>query len=153
MRITQRSDEELNNILEPGIYDATVRQAEDCTSKADNEMIKLTLVVFGRNGESRTVFAYLLNAMPKPLKHFCRAVGRINLYEQDLLSAADCCDKSVRVRLGVRPAEGEYEAQNQVKDYLPPGSAPAARPPVVQSQSPPAESGSAPNDADSDVPF
>jgi hypothetical protein len=99
-----------------GWYDFEVMQAEDTTSKAGNDMIKLKLRVFGDTGGERHVYDYLLESLATKLFDFCEAVGLVDKYDAGTLTADDCLGRTARVKLDVEDKPG-YAAKNIVKDY------------------------------------
>lgn len=101
-----------------GTYDFEVAEAEDTTSKAGNDMIKLTLYVFNPEGKRRTVFDYLLASIEYKLRHAAEACGLLSAYEQGMLEAFDFTGKTGRLKLGVQPAKDGYDAKNTVRDYV-----------------------------------
>ena len=67
MEVTPKTEEEVRpQVLPAGVYDAVVRTAKDQISRAGNEMIELTLAVWGRDENQTVVFDYLLDAMNRP---------------------------------------------------------------------------------------
>jgi len=121
MRFTPKTENEIQfeNLLEPGIYNFSVVKAEDAISKAGNEMIKLNLKVWDKNGHERFVFDYLLEALAYKIKHFCDAVGLADKYQNGAFNASDCLDKSGNVKVDIQKDKtGLYHDKNIVVDYL-----------------------------------
>lgn len=125
MNFKPKSKEELEtmNLLKPGIYHFRVANAKDKTSKNGNEMIEITLEVYDNEGHSRTMFDYLLEAMPQKLFAFCTTTGMEHFYHQGGLTANDCIDKSAYVEISVQkgkpnPQGGDYPDKNEVKRYM-----------------------------------
>lgn len=155
MRVTPISAEEANeqSVGDPwpaGEYDFIVHEASEGTSQAGNEQIKLVLHVFNRAGQQRLVFDYLSSAAKAQWKvrHFAEATGLVRQYETGDMPVRDMQGKPGRCKLRIKPAEGQYSAQNAVNDYVPLAaqqhSAPAA----------PAERVKAPaGDIDDEIPF
>lgn len=105
-----------------GEYDFTVADAgEERSASSGNDMIKLTLHVFDRSGNRRTVFDYLVSTDKGQWKvrHFCDAVSMIRQYESGDLNPMDMLNRSGRLKLRVKPAQNSYPANNAVNDYLP----------------------------------
>lgn len=156
MRVTPISADEANEQAvgepwPPGDYDFMVQEASEGVSQAGNEQIKLTLHVFNRAGQQRTVFDYLSSA-PKAqwkVRHFSEAVGMVRQYETGDMPVREMISRPGRCTLRIKPAEGQYSAQNAIKDYIPPtASAPLAQPrPAART---PAMAGS---DIDDEIPF
>lgn len=119
MRVTPKTDEELNPLLMPGEYDAEVYQAEEKTSQKGNEMIELRLKVYHDVGtiilrdwllDSNTISA-------SKLKRFCESAGLLDLYAAGELVAESCVGAAVRVRLTIK-ADPQYGEQNAIGGYV-----------------------------------
>lgn len=119
MKFIPKSEDDLvrESLLEPGEYPFRVIDAVDATSKNGNEMIKLKLEVFGKNGDTAHVFDYLLEKMAFKLRHFAESAGMLDKYERGEFSAMDCMEKQGYVSLDIEPASNGYSAKNAVKDY------------------------------------
>lgn len=105
-------------LLEPGLYNFEVTQAEDTTSKSGNSMIKLTLKVWDKSGNDHYIWDYLvdLESMWFRSKNFLESVNAT--YENVHLAAVDCLQKSGKLVLEIRKdANGHYPDQNGVKSY------------------------------------
>ena len=113
-----------SQLLPVGTYDAVVKRAEEKLSEAGNEMIELILTCYGPNGLENDVFDYLVfsNNVLYKVKHFCESAG-IN-FEKDELTADECVDQNVRVKLKIDKREG-YKDKNAVTDYVERTGAPA----------------------------
>lgn len=125
MRYSPKSEQELQeqNLILKGIYQFQVIESEDTVSKAGNEMIKLRLKLWDNEGNERTVYDYLTEAMLYKLKHFCDIVGLVDKYEAGTLHADDCMYKMGRVSIDIQkgnanPNGGMYPDKNVVKDYV-----------------------------------
>jgi hypothetical protein len=116
MRVTPKTDEELNPLLTPGEYDAEVYEAQEKTSKAGNEMIELKFKVYHPGG---TVLLrdWLLDSVPDKLKRFCEAAGLIDLYDAGELTADGCEGVSVRVNVKMK-SDPQYGEQNAIGGYV-----------------------------------
>ena|SRR3990167_6024105 len=115
-----KTEEELKTfvLLPEGEYDFDVIGAEEQTSKSGNAMIKLTLKVYGYNGEITTVYDYLLASLEYKIKHFCDTAGLVAEYEAGTLSADMCSNRSGKCKLKIdKDKNGVYEDKNAVKDY------------------------------------
>lgn len=120
------TDEQLNEIkdqkklLEPGTYDFEVINAISEISKSNNNMIKLTLKVWGKDGSIHTIFDYLVN-MPSmwwKIRHFADSVG----LESDFI-ADDCQGLTGKIDILIQQGKpnlsgGLYADKNSVKDYI-----------------------------------
>lgn len=130
MKFKPKTNEELDavGLLEPGEYDFEVKDATDKTSKAGNEMIALELDILTRSGRWKA-FDYILEAFPRKLNHFAKAVGLEAKYEQGEITAQDCLRKQGRCEIEIEPAAGNYPAKNIVTDYLAKQGQPASNVP------------------------
>lgn len=119
MKFTPDSEEKLNEerLLPEGTYDFEVYKALDAVSKKGNEMIRLTLRVFNRDGRTVLVDDYLMEAVKFKLIHFCKATGLYPRYESGELVAEDCVGRAGEVVLRIEKQDG-YEPKNSVKDYV-----------------------------------
>lgn len=126
MRFAPKTEQELASelVMPAGTYDFEVTEAEEKTSKAGNEMIVVTLKVFGNDGGFRMVTDYLMEKMGFKLRHFCCTTGLIQAYNAGSLSAAKCEGRSGKVILQVDPERKSddgtktFPPKNSVKDYL-----------------------------------
>src|SRR5271156_656258 len=126
MRFNPKTKEELDtlNLMKPGIYNFSVVNAEDATSKNGNEMIKLNLEVYDMSTNTNGfIFDYILEAMPTKLYAFCHATGMGHHYSNGTLRAQDCIGKSAALELTVQkgkdnPNGGSYPDKNEVKRYF-----------------------------------
>lgn len=118
MRVTPKTDEELNPLLMPGEYDAEVYQAEEKTSSKGNEMIELRLKVY-HDGSPQPILLrdWLLDSVPAKLKRFCEAAGLMDLYEAQELTADSCVGASVRVNIKIK-SDPQYGEQNSIGGYM-----------------------------------
>ena len=120
MNFTPKKDEELNNfeIFTPGEYDFDVVKAEDQTSKAANDMIKLELDIYAPSGRKTRVFDYLLESIAYKIKHFCTTTGLADAYENGILTADMCLNRSGKCKIIIQSDKnGKYDDKNAVKDY------------------------------------
>jgi len=120
MEFEPKTDEELDmeGLLEPGVYDCEVIEAEDQKSKSGNDMIKLKLQAWRANGSSAHVFDYILPAFARKLKHFCYAAGLEAQYDAGKVTASDCYGKAVQAEIDIEKQEN-YKPKNVVVDYMP----------------------------------
>lgn len=158
MRVTpitseQADEQSVGDPWPPGEYDFTVSEAVEGTSQASgNEQIKLTLHVFNRQGQQRTVFDYLSSA-PKSqwkVRHFAETVGMVRQYETGEMPVREMLGRPGRCKLRIKPADGQYSAQNAVNDYVKNDGAAQkheVRPSPALRQKAPA------GDLDDDIPF
>jgi hypothetical protein len=113
----------------PGDYDFHVYAAEDTISKQGNEMLKLTLHVFDRHGEKRTVFDYILSSAAGAWKarHLMETLGMIRQYDAGEINPHEIQGRPGLCKLGVEPASGTYAAKNKIVDYILSGTVPATQ--------------------------
>ncbi len=110
-------------LLTKGEYDATVVKAEETVSKTSgNEMIAITLKVWNADGSGVLVNDYLLSTETGILKlcQFCEAAGLLDIYNQGILSASDCMDSNVKVKIKIDEGKGDFPAKNAVAAYVVP---------------------------------
>lgn len=133
MNFNPKTEEEVKRgkLLKPGECDFEVKKATDEVSTNNNEMIKLQIQVWDADGQTATVFDYLMEAMPAKLRHACFAVGLGESYESGALLADDFVGRTGRCVIYTEPAKGQYDAKNAVRDYVVPDAKPAAKPPSV----------------------
>ncbi len=108
--------------LPAGDYQATVESADiNATKDGTGQYIKLKLKVNGPTHAGRTVFSNLniRNKSPKAeeigrqqLGDLMRAIGLPTLADTDQLVGGNLV-----VKLAIKPADGQYEAGNEVKAY------------------------------------
>ena len=101
-------------VLQPGIYEAEVLSVEDKVSKAGNQMLVLSLCVFGNAGEKVRVFDYIVNPSTLwKLKSICRCLSWefMGTLDEQLLVG-----KRFKVKLKLKP-EGEFPAKNEIVHY------------------------------------
>lgn len=125
MKFQPKSEEEVkkNKLMEEGDYDFIVVNAENVISKAGNEMIKLKLNVWDKQGKEKCVFDYLLESMDYKLRHFCEITGLIDTYNSGDVDAMDCLNKSGKAHIIIdigkeKPGGGFYDDRNAIKDYV-----------------------------------
>jgi hypothetical protein len=106
-------------VLPPGEYPAMVESAEEKTSKAGNPMLVVELNVYKNDGNTVTVKDYLITggqySADWKIKNLCKSAG---IEVTGTLNASDLVGRGLRVKLGIKPAEGQYREQNKVNDYL-----------------------------------
>jgi hypothetical protein len=106
-----------NYLLRPGECDFEVKQAQDQTSDAGNEMIKLTLDVWDSTGKKATVYDYLLDAIPHKVRHAAYACGIGHVYERGEIEASHFEGKNGRLVIRTKEQPG-YNPKNDVTDYV-----------------------------------
>jgi hypothetical protein len=125
MKFAPKTELELDSmsLLEPGIYPFQVTSASNEISKSGNDMIKLTLTIWGKDGSMHFIFDYLLEAMAYKLRHFCESTNLLSKYEAGELYPGDCLDVQGNLEIIIqegkeRPDGSKYMSRNSVKDYV-----------------------------------
>lgn len=120
MRVTPKTASEVAEagLLPAGIYDCEVVSAEETVSRNGNEMIKLRVRVFTEDGNSRTIFDYLLDSVAYKVRHAAESFGLMEAYDDGELSAADLEGRTGRCKVRIDPAKDGYEAKNSIQDYV-----------------------------------
>jgi hypothetical protein len=112
----------------PGDYDFSIVKAEEKKSKAGNDMLELTLMVYDKDGTTFTQMDWIVAAMEWKLRHFAYTIGMSNEYEAGQLDAASLQGRSGKVTLAVEKGRddgkgGLFPDKNNVKDYCDPTKA------------------------------
>lgn len=154
MRLTPKSEQQIQNenLLPLGEYDFEILDAEETTSKAGNDMIKMKVKIFTDDHGERTIFDYLMENVAYKLRHAAEACGLLESYESGVLDAEDFKRKVGRCKIGVqKDKSGQYPDRNVIQDYLidaPKGDAP--KPASSYARRQPAMAG---GHIDDDIPF
>ena len=134
MKFAPKSSEELalDGLFPAGKYPFEVIKSEDAVSKSGNEMVKLSLKVYGQGERVTTVFEYLMASNQQRLSQFCTFTGLAAKYEAGELEASDCEGRQGWVCIKIQPAKDGYDPRNVVNYYCPKpegtvAGAPAAR--------------------------
>ena len=108
--------------LPPGWYEATITNASlENTKAGTGQYIKCRYDITGPTHEGRVVFSNLNIRNPNPkaegigrqqLGDIMRAIGLPSVTDTDDLIGAP-----LQIKLSVKPAEGQYEASNDVKGF------------------------------------
>ena len=109
-------------LLAPGWYTAIITEGELKTTKAgDGEYIKLRYDITGPTGQGRCVFSNF-NIKNKSTK--AEEIGRQQLGEMmravglpSVSNTDELINGHLTIKIDVRPASGEYAAQNEVKGW------------------------------------
>jgi hypothetical protein len=123
MKHTPLSDEEIakDGLLEPGIYDFEVANAEDKVSSKGNDMIEVKLNVFEADGSVRSMRDWIMPQMKKKFKHFHNACGMMDKYESGSLVASDVIGKAGKCMVVLDEytnKDGLKIPTNKVDDYV-----------------------------------
>lgn len=126
MKFKSYTDEQIDRLgcLPEGEYDFEVIKTTEGFSKSGNEMLTVTLLLVGLDGQTNTVFDYLLDTkqMAFKIKHFFSSIGleddyskEVEFFENNLLT------KKGRAIVGIqKDYDGKYPAKNVIKDYIKP---------------------------------
>lgn len=125
MKFTPKSDQEIQNmgLLAEGLYDFHVIKAEELTSKAGNEMVKLTLQISDNSVRKGQIFDYLIEQFASKLKQFANATGLETHYDLGEITSTECLNRHGKVHIVIEqgkanPNGGFYQNKNSVKEYL-----------------------------------
>lgn len=139
MNFTPRSEKEIAEagLLAKGTYPFEVIDAVDSVSKKGDEMIEAQLRIFQPDGKTRQLTAYLMEAIPARLFHFCTYCGLAAEYGAGTLDAGMCVGKTGYVKISIKEDKtGTYPPQNNIVDFVrPPALTPGAAPHPAASQS------------------
>ena len=132
-----------------GWYSSSITEVDLKDTKAGTgQYLRVRYDVTGPSHEGRAVFANLNIRNPNPkaeeigrqqLGQLMRAIGVASLTDTDQLIGGNC-----QIKVAIRPADGQYDASNEVKGWkaLSGSPAPAATPAPAQAAPAPAASGS-----------
>lgn len=118
------TEEEVNEagLLQPGIYDFEILNAEETKSSKEDDMFALKLNVFDSAGEGRTILDWVLPSFAKKYKHLHDACGLMDLYQSGETKADDLVGKTGKLKLVVgKPytdKNGNERVNNSVEDYI-----------------------------------
>ena len=115
-------------LIPAGDYKAMIIESEmKTTNRGDGQYLKLTFQIVEGDQQNRMAWANLnlSHANPKAeeiahreLSAICRAIG---IMAPD--DSSELHDKPLTIKIGVKPASGQYEASNAIKGYAPAGGA------------------------------
>jgi hypothetical protein len=123
-KLDKESNKEfISKLLPEDEYPFEVADAEETVSKNGNEMIKLTLCLWDKEGKEHVIFDYLLEAMAFKLRKFAAITGLMRNYETGKIDAKECLHKCGKVKLIIQkgkpnPEGGFYPDRNSVKEYF-----------------------------------
>lgn len=123
MKFTPKSEKELaeERLFPEGEYGFEISGAEDKLSKADNEMIVLTVRVFKEDGKFNLVTDYLMEAMMYKILHACQACGLEDAYNKGQLNSQDFIGKTGTLKIKIqKDKNGVYADKNVIADYVVP---------------------------------
>lgn len=125
MRFQPKTEEEIAvaNLLIGGDYPFEVVNAEEQTSKAGNDMVKLRLNVINAEDRGHTIFDYLVGTegAAYKLRHFAESVGLLAEYERGEMTADQMVGRSGTCQVGIqKDKSGQYPDKNVIRDYVVP---------------------------------
>lgn len=132
MRYEPKEDSELYQLLDKGTYDFEVLSARDTVSKKGNDMIELTLKVFGAEKE-HTLKDWIVDGAK--LKRFCQAIG--HPYESGELPAEVLEGKGGKCTVAIEQND-QYGDRNKVTGYKP-ATPSSSSPNVLRTEGVPAQ--------------
>lgn len=142
MRFQPKSEEEIAaaNLLLGGEYAFEVAKAEEGTSKAGNDMVKLQLHILDTEDRNHVVFDYLVHTDGSAYKvrHFAEAVGLLGDYERGEMKAEDMVGRTGHCQVGIDDKNKQYPAKNVIRDYKPANGNAGASMPASQKGNGPA---------------
>lgn len=133
MQFKPKTDKEIAemNVWPAGYYDFEVLEGQDTHSKKGNEMIVLKIKVFNNDSGFIILTDYLLEVMPKKLKHAAVMCGLLDKYNTGTLSGLDFVSCVGKLQLGIEKDEtGQYPDKNNIKDYGLPKDLSSVTPPA-----------------------
>lgn len=120
MRIKAKSEMELRNLLDGGIYPFVIKNAEEKVSQSGVPMIKLSLEV---DGGSRFVNVWdnvmSDGPMEYKLRHLFYSVGLGEMYESENLELRQLVGKRGLCKVFISiDKTGQYQPKNAINDYV-----------------------------------
>lgn len=103
-----------------GVYDFEIVKSETHLSKAGKDMLKLQVKIYNDKGQTRTVFSYIDfdGAMSFLGRHLCEATGLLDEYEKGEIEPFFFEGKTGQCKVRVKAASGDYEARNEIADFI-----------------------------------
>lgn len=144
MKFTPKTDQQIaeEGLIPAGtVCDFEVLEAEGKLSNAGNEMVAVKLKVWRPNGSTTLIFDWLLTDMMWKLKAFADAVGMTAEYDRGELPPEAMIGRAGKLKVGIRPASGDWPAKNSVTGYVKPEGATAGAAPAKKA------------DLNDDIPF
>lgn len=154
MRVTPISEQEADalstNLWPDNEYDYEIKEAEEKTSRAGNDMFALQIWLYDDQGAKKMVFDYLINEERQSwkIRHFAASCGLLPQYEKGSLMVGEMIGRTGRCTIGSQPAKDGYPAKNVVRGYVKAtGATPVTARPPAQREKAPA------GDIDDEIPF
>jgi hypothetical protein len=156
MKFTPLSDEEAaaqsGDLWPPGTYDYEIREATEETSKAGNDMFKLEIWIFSKDGERKLLWDYLVASEKATWKihQFAASCGLTEQYKTGALMVAEIVGRTGMCDVVTQKATDDFPAKNVIKGYVKAKDAPASSRPA---QRQPVHAGGGGDDLNDDIPF
>lgn len=118
-----------------GEYEAQITNSDVKMTSTGGKRIALEWTILSGEYAGRIIFdnVNIVNANPKAeeigkkqLSSICHATGQMRL-----LDSSELHDKPCRIKVKIRPAKGEYEAQNAITKYSPLNAPPESAAPTA----------------------
>ncbi|MCH9712523.1 MAG: DUF669 domain-containing protein [Proteobacteria bacterium] len=111
-------------LMPAGEYTAAIVSSEMMASKnnSNNHYLKLKFQIIDGEQKGRVIFSNLnlinsnetaVSIAQRDLSAICHAVGVLNIQDSEELH-----DKPLNIKIGIKPAQDGYDAQNEIKGYL-----------------------------------
>jgi len=107
-------------LLEPGVYEMIVTEAEEKTSSKGNPMIALVLEPVDRPGARVRSWLVATPAALFKVKEFCDAAGLADRFNSGRLGEDDCRNVRVRAEISIEEGTGGFGDTNRIEHFLPP---------------------------------
>lgn len=135
------------DVLPAGTYSAMITGSEMKPTKTGGERLNLTFQIVEGEHQGRLVWQGLnlknanqqaVDIAMRELSAICRAVGVLTPKSSEELH-----DKPLRIKVKVRPADGQYQASNEINGYEPlngataTNTAPTQKPAATGAATPP----------------
>jgi len=124
-------------MLEPGIYDATIESYEGKMASTGNRMVVFTVRVYDKNSHHHDLKDYMTftDSMTWKLRHHCIAAGLVSEFESGTWHPKMSVGKNLRVKVVIdkgkeipvnklngKPPGSTYHDRNMIDDYISDGS-------------------------------
>lgn len=158
MRFDPKTEKEVQNLLDIGVYDFEVVNAKDTSSKNGNDMMVLTLAVYGGD-QKKTITDYLvgqIDSMAFKIRHFADTIGMLDAYEKGELEAEAVIGATGKCKVDIDEKDPAYPPKNVIRDYIKRTDGGLAAPRTVTAKAAPVgntKAKAARNAMDDDIPF
>lgn len=124
MKHQAMTEEEISKsgLMQEGVYDFTIVEANEYVNDKGNEVMKLKLNVFDTDGSARVILDWVTPSYPKKFKHLHDACGLLDLYNARETKPENLIEKSGKLQIGIgdpyTDKNGEERINNTVLDYV-----------------------------------